>query len=178
MTHFLQAPHRCLLRLKPPLLYPLHGEACARLCLPSLVFAPPHAPPPKVDLAAWSTFWAQDLPNRAVALEGLMASGAWQPRAERNKATATSVGALPKKSLRGGGRGPLAGELHLFATLHQALLLDLPPPLQAGGAAPQLRAWYLETLSEPATQRVLRGESAFGPIRPYFTCPKGLRARE
>mmetsp|Transcript_28571 Transcript_28571/g.58404 ORF Transcript_28571/g.58404 Transcript_28571/m.58404 type:complete len:556 (+) Transcript_28571:130-1797(+) len=85
---------------------------------------------------------------------------------------------------------PLAGELYLFSMLHQAISIRRPaclappptppqaaateqPPSVVSAAAycPLVRTWYIALLSQPATQAVLRGDSAFGPLNPYFIAP-------
>lgn len=61
-----------------------------------------------------------------------------------------------------------AGELYLFAALHQ-LVLCAPDVLNR---TPKLKAWYDDLLRDPKTQMVLSGNSSFGPLEQYFIAPE------
>ena len=67
-----------------------------------------------------------------------------------------------RKSFTSSGKTP--GELYVFAVVHQIVLVK-PGCLEA---FPHFKAFYEGYLADASVQKVLKGESNFGPIEPYF----------
>mmetsp|Transcript_66613 Transcript_66613/g.150428 ORF Transcript_66613/g.150428 Transcript_66613/m.150428 type:complete len:264 (-) Transcript_66613:187-978(-) len=112
-------------------------------------------------------FWAALLPSHLLKLEALLLSRSSSSSDESIFGFAGRQRSVAKVE-------PLAGELYLFAMLHQAFLIRRPKVMapDAAGNTPQcplLRAWYTALLVDPRTQRVLEGGSPFGAIGPYFS---------
>ena len=64
--------------------------------------------------------------------------------------------------------GEMAGELCLWAILHQHVLVE-PTVLDA---TPRLAGFYTTLAESARVRRVLAGKSTFGPIGQYFFGPK------
>jgi hypothetical protein len=102
-----------------------------------------------LDEQAVNRFIAEYLEPQIARLEGYIQSKQWVP-------TGSTACAQYIK--------PLAGELYLFAMLHQAILVKTPAALLKDGFAGCLRAWYVSTLTDSITQRVLTGKTVIGSI--------------
>lgn len=99
----------------------------------------------KIEESVTEAFFGNFLVSQIDRLEGYLSSNQWMP-----SFVSTSK--------------PLVGELYLFAMIHQVVLVKTPKSLSKHGSAPKVRAWYVATLTDYITQRVLTGGSAFGVI--------------
>ena len=79
----------------------------------------------------------------------------------------THLGFIEKLCATGTGfAAPSPGGLFLFSVLYQVLLVR--PGALTQDVFPALAGWYAATLANETTQKVLNGESSFGPFSPYF----------
>lgn len=98
----------------------------------------------KHGIEAFEGFWKTEVPSHFAKLEALV-------KAE-NRFTSS---------------GRTVGEIYLWSMLHQMKLVH-PNMFDS---SPKLAKFYEEMEQEPKVQKVLSGESTFGPLKQYFVNP-------
>jgi hypothetical protein len=105
----------------------------------------------KGGMEAFDHFWANVIPAQFQKLETLLGGGSDAPNAGKGMWKPAET----------------AGELYMFATLHQMVLVN-PKCLDA---TPRVSKFYQGLLGDARVKRVLSGASPFGEIGQYFMNP-------
>jgi len=96
------------------------------------------------DRASFDNFFDAVLPDQLLRLEALLTVPRNALRGCADSEDATPAWVFPHRRCDSGPAAlhrPSAGELHLFAMLHQALLVRTPRCMRTDGDAKTLRAW-------------------------------------